>query len=83
LAPWAVGLHFLFTAAGIPLFAGVFTAKFAKNRPLLHVAVVTVIGIVLFSFITGRNTFSLVVVFMVFWVSASSLGGISGRAPSD
>jgi hypothetical protein len=74
LAPWAFGLHFLTIYVGIPLFGGLFTAKLAGNRPLLHVAVVTVIGIAFFSFVTGRNTASLVLVLAVFWVCASSLG---------
>src|SRR5262245_46157059 len=53
---WWLGLTTLVSFIGYPFFAGFFTAKFASNRPQLHVLIVTLVGIALFAFITHRNS---------------------------
>jgi Na+/proline symporter len=71
---WWVAVNTLASFVGLPLFAGYFTARFARNRPQLHVLIVALVGIALFAVITQRDTAVLLVVFVAAWLSMAALG---------
>lgn len=85
---WTVVLmsYFVVYFVGMPVSAGYFTARFAKNRPLLHVLVVAAVAAAAFWLVTNGElpvqavTFVASVLFAFLGALVAMRGGVRGEA---
>jgi hypothetical protein len=71
---WWGAFSTLLYLLGFPFFAGFFTAKYASNRPQLHVLVVLLLGLLLAALVRpGRDPLSIVVHASI-WLAIAALG---------